>query len=125
MYFAFIHIGICILPVVFNAGMEATGDIEASAGMTIRVLKSELIPLLAGFVVCDLFVTIGWVGMVLKRMLPVKKWMIICCPVFGVLFGNLLNLISEGLDSGTESLGWFMLYLVCALSLTDKKRSIK
>ena len=58
----------------------------------------------------------------LKSMLPVKKWMIICCPVFGVLFGNLLNLISEGLDSGTESLGWLMLYLVCALTLTDKKR---
>ncbi|MBE5872091.1 MAG: hypothetical protein E7294_12685 [Lachnospiraceae bacterium] len=47
---------------------------------------------------------------------------IICCPVFGILFGNLLNLISEGLDSGTESLGWFMLYLVCAPTLTDKKR---
>lgn len=124
LYFAFIHIGICILPVVFNAGMEATGDIEAAAGMTIRVLKSELIPLLAGFVVCDLFVTIGWIGMVIKGMLPVKKWMIICCPVFGVIFGNLLNLISEGLDSGTESLGWLMLYWVCALTLTDKKRSI-
>ena len=95
-------------------------DIKAAVGMTIRVLKSELIPLLAGFVVCDLFVTIGWVGMVLKRMLPVKKWMIICCPIFGVLFGNLLNLISEGLDSGTESLGWLMLYLVCALTLTGK-----
>lgn len=66
--------------------------------------------------------TIGWIGMVIKGMLPVKKWMIICCPVFGVLFGNLLNLISEGLDSGTESLGWLMLYLVCALTLTDKKR---
>ncbi|WP_180364682.1 DUF6796 family protein [Lachnospira pectinoschiza] len=63
LYFAFIHIGICILPVVFNAGMEATGDIVASVGMTIRVLKSELIPLLAGFVVCDLFVIIGWVGL--------------------------------------------------------------
>ncbi len=88
LYFAFIHIGICILLVVFNAGMEATGDIEAAVSMTISVLKSELIPLLAGFVVCDLFVTIGWVGMVLKRMLPVKKWMLICCPVFGVIFGN-------------------------------------
>lgn len=121
IYFAFIHIGICILPVVFNAGMEATGDIPTAATMTIRVLKSELIPLAVGLVVCDLFVTIGWIVMVLKGMIPVKKWMLICCPVFGILFGQLLNLIAEGLDSGTESLGWLMLYLVCALCLTEKK----
>ena len=121
IYFAFIHIGICILPVVFNAGMEATGDVPTAATMTIRVLKSELIPLVIGLVVCDLFVTIGWIGMVIKRMIPVKKWMLICCPVFGILFGQLLNLIAEGLDSGTESLGWLMLYLVCALCLTGKK----
>ena len=81
LYFAFIHIGICILPVVFNAGMEATGDIPTAATMTIRVLKSELIPLLAGFVVCDVLVTIGWVGMVIKGMLPVKKIFFLCCPV--------------------------------------------
>lgn len=30
--------------------------------------------------------------------------------------------ISEGLDSGTESFGWLMLYLVCAFCLTDKKK---
>ena len=122
LYFAFIHIGICILPVVFNAGMEATGDIPTAAAMTIRVLKSELIPLLTGFVVCDVLVTIGWVGMVIKGMLPVKKIFFLCCPVFGVLFGQLLNLISEGLDSGTESFGWLVMYLVCALCLTDKKK---
>jgi hypothetical protein len=122
LYFAFIHIGICILPVVFNAGMEATGDVKAAVDMTIRVLKSEAIPMILGFIVCDLFVTIGWIGMVLKGMLPVKKWMLICCPVFGVLFGNLLNLIAEGLDSGTESFGWLTLYLVCALTLTEREK---
>ena len=122
LYFAFIHIGICILPVVFNAGMEATGDIPTAVAMTIRVLKSEMIPLVAGFVVCDIFVTIGWIRMVIKGMIPVKKWMIICCPVFGALFGQLLNLISEGLDSGTESFGWLVLYLACALTLTKKDK---
>ena len=111
-----------ILPVVFNAGMEATGDVKAAVDMTIRVLKSEAIPMILGFIVCDLFVTIGWIGMVLKGMLPVKKWMLICCPVFGVLFGNLLNLIAEGLDSGTESFGWLTLYLVCALTLTEREK---
>ena len=118
LYFAFIHIGICMLPVVFNAGMEATGDIPTSAAMAIRVAKSIIVPLGAGFFFCDLLVTIGWIGMVLKGQIPVKKIFFICCPIFGMLFGQLLNLIAEGLDSGTESFGWLVMYLVCAICLT-------
>ena len=118
LYFAFIHIGICMLPVVFNAGMEATGDIPTAAAMTIRVLKSIAIPLVAGFIVCDLFVTIGWIGMVVKGLIPVKKVFFICCPIGGILVGQLLNLIAEGMDSGTESFGWLVMYLVCAVYLT-------
>ena len=124
IYFAFIHIGICMLPVVFNAGMEATNDVQASVAMTIRVFKSIAVPLGLGFVACDLLVTIGWIGMVIKGLLPLKKVYLICCPVFGMLFGQLLNLISEGLDSGTESFGWLVMYLVCAIYLAkDEERT--
>ena len=125
VYFAFIHIGLCMLPVVFNAGMEATGDIPTSAAMTIRVLTSIAVPLAGGFVICDLFVTIAWIGMVLKGLIPVRKVFLICCPICGVLFGQLLNLIAEGLDSGTESLGWLTMYLVCAICLTKEKNVMK
>ena len=89
--------------------------------MTIRVLKSIAVPLVGGFIVCDLFVTIGWIGMVVKGMIPVKKVFLICCPLCGILFGQLLNLIAEGLDSGTESFGWLVMYLVCAVCLTGDK----
>lgn len=122
LYFAFIHIGICMLPVVFNAGMEATGDIPTAVQMTIRVLKSIAVPLSAGLFFCDLLVTIGWVGMVLKGIIPVKKIFFIFCPIFGILFGQLLNFIAEGLDSGTESFGWLVMYLVCAVCLTKEVR---
>ena len=124
LYFAFIHIGICMLPVVFNAGMEATNDVQTSALMTIRVLKSIAVPLGTGLAACDLLVTIGWIGMVVKDMIPAKKIFLICCPVCGVLFGQLLNLISEGLDSGTESFGWLVMYLVCALTLTKNESEV-
>ncbi len=123
IYFSFVHIGICLLPVVFNAGMEATGDIPTAAMMVLRVGKSEVIPLFIAFLTCDLLVTVGWVGMVLKGMLPVKKILFLCCPVFGILFGQLLNLIAEGLDSGSESLGWLAMYLVCALCLTGNSET--
>ena len=118
LYFAFIHIGICMLPVVFNAGMAATGDIPASAGMALRVLKSIAVPLVAGFILCDGLVVIGWVGMVAKGQLPVPKVLALCNPVTMILVGQLLNLISEGLDSGSESFGWLLMYLICATYLT-------
>ena len=121
LYFAFIHIGICMLPVVFNAGMAATGDIPTAADMTIRVLKSIAVPLVVGFIVCDGFVAVAWIGMVVKGMLPVKKLALICNPVVVMLLGQLLNLIVEGLDSGTESLGWLLMYLVCAITLVGKE----
>jgi hypothetical protein len=53
-------------------------------------------------------------------MIPVKKAAFICCPVITSILGQLMNYISEGLDSGFESFGWLLMYLVCALSLVDK-----
>lgn len=124
LYFAFIHIGICMLPVVFNAGMEATGDAASSVGMMLRVLKSIAIPMAAGFIVSDVFVAVGWIGMVVKDMLPVRKIALICNPLIVALFGQLMNLIAEGLDSGFESFGWLLLYLVCAMKLVGKEERI-
>jgi hypothetical protein len=124
LYFAFIHIGICMLPVVFNAGMEATGSLQASMDMVLRVLKSIAVPMGLGFVICDVFATIGWIGLVVKGKLPVKKIALICNPVVISLFGQLMNYVAEGLDSGFESFGWLLMYLVCALKLADKEERI-
>ena len=121
LYFAFIHIGICMLPVVFNAGMEATGSLQASIDMVLRVLKSIAVPLGLGFVICDVFAAIAWIGLVVKGKLPVRKIAIICNPVIISLLGQLMNYIAEGLDSGFESSGWLLMYLVCALKLVEKE----
>ncbi len=121
LYFAFIHIGICMLPVVFNAGMEATGSLQASTDMVLRVLKSIAVPLGLGFVICDVFVTIAWIGLVVKGKLPLRKIALICNPVIISLLGQLTNYIADGLDSGFESFGWLLMYLVCALKLVDGK----
>ena len=122
LYFAFIHICICMLPVVFNAGMAATGDTASAIEMMLRTAKSIAVPMAAGFIICDVFVTIAWIGMVLKGMLPVRKIALICNPFIIALAGNLMNLIAEGFDSGFESFGWLLLYLVCAMKLTDKEQ---
>ena len=121
LYFAFIHIAICMLPVVFNAGMEATGDIPSSANMALRVAKSIAVPLVLGFIVCDGFVTVAWIGMVVRGMLPLKKAALIFNPIMIALIGQLMNYVHNGLDSGFESLGWGLMYLVCAMKLVGKQ----
>ena len=42
--------------------------------------------------------------MLLKRLLPVNRLVVICNLVIIALFGQLMNLIREGMDSGFESL---------------------
>ena len=113
-----------MLPVVFNAGMEATGSLQASIGMVLRVLKSIAVPLGLSFVICDVFVTIGWIGLVVKGKLPVRKIALICNPVILSLLGQLMNYIAEGLDSGFESFGWLLMYLVCAFKLVDRTEKV-
>lgn len=121
LYFAFIHIAICMLPVVFNVGMEATGDIPSSANMALRVAKSIAMPLVLGFIVCDGFVTAAWIGMIVRGMLPLKKAALIFNPIMIALIGQLMNYVHHGLDSGFESLGWGLMYLVCAMKLVGKQ----
>jgi hypothetical protein len=121
LYFAFIHIAICMLPVVFNAGMEATGDIPISANMALRVAKSIAVPLVLGFIVCDGFVTAAWIGMIVRGMLPLKKAALIFNPIMIAVIGQLMNYVHHGLDSGFESLGWGLMYLVCAMKLVGKQ----
>ena len=47
-----------------------------------------------------------------------KKILLICNPLIIALLGNVMNLIAEGMDSGFESFGWLLMYLVCAFCLT-------
>lgn len=49
-----------------------------------------------------------------------KKIALICNPLVIALLGNLANLIADGLDSGFESLGWLLMYLVCAFALVKR-----
>ena len=92
--------------------------------MVFRVLKSIAVPLGLGFVICDVFAAIGWIGLVVKGKLPVSKIALICNPVIISLLGQLMNYIADGLDSGFESFGWLLLYLVCAMALVGKEERV-
>lgn len=86
---------------------------------------------LAGSKLYRLFRIANWAGILYFAfihigicMLPVRKAVLICNPVGIAFLGNLLNFIREGLDSGTESLGWLLLYFVCAMKLVGKDKQV-
>ena len=123
IFFTFIHISICMLIVVFNAGFDATGSLELSKGMLFRVAKSISVPLAASFIFSDLLVMVAWFGMILKGEINLPKWTVILNPVIIAVIGQVFNYIPLpffGIDSGFESLGWLLMY--AAILVENKKR---
>ena len=47
------------------------------------------------FVLCDVFVTIAWIGFVIKGKLPVGKIALICNPVILSLLGQLIIILRK------------------------------
>ncbi len=119
IFFTFIHISICML----IAGFDATGSLELSKGMILRVAKSISVPLAASFIFSDLLVMVAWFGMVLKGEINLPKWTVILNPVIIAVIGQVFNYIPLpffGIDSGFESLGWLLMY--AAILVENKKR---
>ena len=61
----------------------------------------------------------------------------LCVPLFAVAalelmkvmekkyaLGELMNFIVEGMDSGFESFGWLLMYLICAMKLVGKEERL-
>lgn len=117
--FMFLHIGICMLIMIYNAGFDAAGS-EAATEMVWRVFGNIALPLGAFFIIADVGVTVAWFGLILKGKLDAPKWTVLLNPLVIALIGQLINLIPLpffGIDSGFESLGWLLMYVVLAHSL--------
>ena len=113
IFFTFIHISICMLLVVFNAGFDATGSVNLASGMLFRVAKSIMLPLAVSFILSDVLVTVAWCTMVFRHEINLPKWTMILNPLIIAFIGqafNLLPLPFFGIDSGFESLGWLLMY---------------
>lgn len=119
--FVFIHIACGLLILQFNAAYDVLGNADTAMGLDLRIFWAEAIPFLVYFVVADLFTTIGWIGLVVKKAIPCSKAWLLAAPLVTALIGMIFSALQigfKGIDSGFESLGWCLMF-VAAVKYSD------
>lgn len=124
--FVFIHIACGLLILQFNAAYEALGNADAAMGLDLRIFWAEAVPFLVYFVIADLFTTIGWIGLVVKGVIPFSKAWLLAAPLVTALIGQIFSVFRigfKGIDSGFESLGWLLMFVAAVKVAGTLERS--
>ena len=115
--FVFIHIACGLIILQFNAAYEIMGNADQAMGMDLRIFWAEAVPFLVYFVIADLFTTIGRIGLVVKKVIPVSNMWLLAAPLVMALIGQFFSIFKigfKGIDSGFESLGWLLIFIAAA-----------
>ena len=112
----------------YNVIFEAVGgDTERAITAWNRAYLVQAVPYWASFVVLELTTTVGWLAIIWKGVLPLKKRWVLAAPMLVAGIGFLLELILplpfNGFASGFESIGWIVMFLggIQAIKNDDKE----
>ena len=100
----------------YNVIYEAAqGDAARAVAEWNRSYAVQAVPYWVSFFVLGITSTGGWIALVLKGVLPLKKSWALAAPLLIAGIGFLLELILplpfNGLSSGFESFGWIVMFL--------------
>jgi len=116
MVFIYFHLACGTLIHSFSVIYEAVqGDTARAVAAWNRFYAVQAVPYWVSFVVLGITSTGGWIAIVLKGVLPLKKHWVLAAPLLVALMGFLLEMILplpfNGFASGFESLGWIVMIL--------------
>ena len=116
MVFAYFHLACGTLIHTYNVIFDAVGgDTERAVTAWNRAYLVQAVPYWLSFVVLELATTVGWIAIIWKGVLPLKKRWVLAAPMLIAGIGFLLELILplpfNGFASGFESLGWIVMFL--------------
>ena len=98
--------------VIFGA---SNGDTELALQMWNRSYMVQAVPYWTTFIAFDIAVTGGWIALILKGVLPLKKVWILAAPLIitgiGFILETLIPWPFNGFSSGFESFGWIIMFL--------------
>ncbi|MCM1127259.1 MAG: hypothetical protein NC429_12405 [Lachnospiraceae bacterium] len=93
----------------------ADGNTELAVQMYNRSYMVQAVPYWLSFLALGVTVTGGWIALILKGILPLKKAWLFAAPLLiagmGFLLEALLPLPFNGFASGFESFGWIVMFL--------------
>ncbi len=116
MVFIYFHLACGTLIHNYNVIYEAAqGDTARAVAAWNRSYAVQAVPYWIAFVVLGIASTGGWIAVVLKGALPLKKVWAMAAPLLIAGIGFLLELILplpfNGFSSGFESFGWIIMFL--------------
>ena len=115
MVFMYFHLACGTLIHNFNVVYDAAGgNTELAVQMWNRTYNVQFVTFWVSFVVLGITSTGGWIAVILKGILPLKKTWALAAPLVIVCIGFLLEwllpLPFNGLSSGFESFGWIVMF---------------
>ena len=116
MVFIYFHLACGTLIHNYNVIYEAAqGDTARAVAAWNRSYAVQAVPYWVSFVVLGITSTGGWIAIILKGVLPLKKVWVLAAPLLIAGIGFLLEwslpLPFNGFSSGFESLGWIIMFL--------------
>ncbi len=116
MVFIYFHLACGTLIHNYNVIYEAAqGDTARAVAAWNRSYAVQAVPYWVSFAVLGVTSTGGWIAIILKGVLPLKKVWVLAAPLLIAGIGFLLEwslpLPFNGFSSGFESLGWIIMFL--------------
>ena len=113
--FMYIHISCGGLIQHFNVLYDITGgNTETAAEGIKRMFMAEAVPFTVMLFLFDGLATIGWIGLVWRKVVDLPKIWIIAAPLLTALIGQIFELIPlpfKGIGSGFETFGWMLMFV--------------
>ena len=127
MVFIYFHLACGTLIHNYNVIYEAAqGDTARAVAAWSRSYAVQAVPYWVSFVVLGITSTGGWIALVLRGVLPLKKLWVLAAPLLvagiGFLLEMILPLSFNGFSAGFESFGWIVMFLG-GIQAVRKRRS--
>ena len=115
MVFMYFHLACGTLIHNFNVIYDAAGgNTELAVKMWNRTYRSQFVTYWVSFIVLGITSSGGWIAVVLRGILPLKRTWALAAPLLiaclGFIVEWLLPLPFNGLSSGFESFGWIIMF---------------
>ena len=128
MVFIYFHLACGTLIHNYNVIYEAAqGDTARAVAAWNRSYAVQAVPYWVSFAVLGITSTGGWITIILKGVLPLKKLWVLAAPLLVAGIGFLLELILplpfNGFASGFESLGWIVMFLGSIRAVKEAERT--